>query len=126
VIMEITASRKRSQLKIRARRTRAGIRRGSRPRFSVFRSGRHIYAQIIDDALGHTMVSVHDIVGGKGGAKKKQHLTPMAAAAVVGETIAKKAAEKDISSVIFDRGGYKYHGRVKALAEAARKAGLRF
>lgn len=99
--------------------------RGKEPRLSVFRSGKHIYAQIIDDANGKTIVSTHDILAIKGGAKKK-HPAPTKAAAVVGETIAKKALLKRISKVVFDRGGYKYHGRVKALAEAARKAGLKF
>ena len=84
-----------------------------RPRLSVFRSARHIYAQLIDDGKGTTLMSV------KGGAKTE-------AAHKVGEDIAKKALEKGIKEVVFDRGGFAYHGRVKTLAEGARKGGLKF
>lgn len=92
-----------------------------RPRLSVYRSTNNIYAQIIDDVEGKTLVSASsldkgfDVYGGnKDGAKK------------VGELIAKKALEKGIENVVFDRGGYIYHGRVQALAEAARENGLKF
>ena len=122
--MEITVGRKREKQNIRARRTRARIRTHTEtPRLSVFRSGKHIYAQIIDDRAGKTLVSAHDIVSTKG---KKEIKKPLEAAALVGTVIAKRAAEKNIKKVAFDRGGYKYHGRVKALAEAARKGGLQF
>lgn len=89
-----------------------------KPRLSVFRSGRFIYAQLIDDAKGHTLVSINDRGEKKG--------TKTARAELVGERIAKKAPEKKISKVVFDRGGFKYTGRIRALAEAARKAGLKF
>jgi large subunit ribosomal protein L18 len=95
-----------------------------RPRLSVFRSLNHIYAQIIDDAAGHTLVAASDqdaeVRKGISGKKKSE------AAALVGEAVAKKAKDKGITSVVFDRGGFRYHGRIKALAEAARKGGLGF
>lgn len=107
----------------RARRTRMRVRHEStRPRLSVFRSGKHMYAQIIDDASGKTLVSVHDIKKDAKGKKK----TPLVSAGEVGAAIAEKAREKNIAEVVFDRGGYRYHGRVKALADAARKGGLTF
>lgn len=107
----------------RARRTRMRVRHESaRPRLSVFRSGKHIYAQIIDDANGKTLVSVHDIAK-ESKVKKK---TPLVSAGEVGAAIAEKALQKNIKAVVFDRGGYRYHGRVKALADAARKGGLTF
>jgi len=97
----------------------------SLPRLSVFRSGRHIYAQIIDDAKGITLAFASDIVGKKGAAKKDTK-RGVESASHVGESIAKLAIEKKINAVVFDRGGYRYHGRVRALADAARKAGLKF
>jgi large subunit ribosomal protein L18 len=87
------------------------------PRLQVFRSIKHIYAQVIDDEAGKVIMGVRD-EGIKG---KKQEV-----AGKVGELIAKKALDKKIEKIVFDRGGYKYHGRVKALAEGARKAGLKF
>lgn len=93
-----------------------------RPRLAVFRSLNHIYAQIIDDSAGHTLASATDLdlKAGRNAQKKTE------VASLVGETIAKKAKENGIATVVFDRGGCKYHGRVKALAEAARKGGLSF
>ncbi|NLP47904.1 MAG: 50S ribosomal protein L18 [Clostridiales bacterium] len=91
------------------------------PRLNVFRSAKNIYAQIIDDVNAETLVSASSLEKGfdqYGGNKD--------AAAKVGETIAKRAAEKGISKVVFDRGGYIYHGRVQELAEGARKGGLKF
>ncbi len=93
-----------------------------RPRLNVYRSGKHIYAQIIDDTTKTTLASASTLdktldltsTGNKEAAKK------------IGETIAKKAIEKDIENVVFDRSGYIYHGRVKELAEGAREAGLKF
>lgn len=93
----------------------------TRPRLNVFRSIKNIYAQIVDDTKGHTLVaasSVEKDFGGYGG--------NVEAAKKVGEAIAKKALEKGITEVVFDRGGYIYHGRVAALAQAAREAGLKF
>ena len=93
-----------------------------RPRLAVFRSLNHIYAQIIDDGAHHTLVAATDQeVKAASNGKKKSDVALM-----VGETLAQKAKDKGIGSVVFDRGGCKYHGRVKALAEGARKGGLRF
>ncbi len=92
-----------------------------RPRLNVFRSNKNIYAQIIDDVAGVTLVSASTQEKGFEGAGSN-----VEAAAKIGETIAKRAAEKNITAVVFDRGGYLYHGRVKALAEAARENGLEF
>ncbi|MGQ9525624.1 MAG: 50S ribosomal protein L18 [Armatimonadota bacterium] len=97
-----------------------------RPRLCVFRSLRHIYAQVIDDVAGATLVSastlepeVRELLNGSGGGNVE-------AAKKVGAVVARRAVEKGITRVVFDRGGYKYHGRVKALAEAAREGGLEF
>ncbi len=90
-----------------------------RPRLSVFRSNTQIYAQIIDDVTGKTLVSTSS-VGLKATGKKVDQ------AVNVGKDIAAKASAAGVKSVVFDRGGYKYHGRVKALADAAREAGLQF
>ncbi len=94
-----------------------------RPRFNVYRSLNHIYVQLIDDAQGVTLVAAHSAEGKKGERKTGGNL---AAAKEVGKAIAERAKEKGISKVVFDRGGYIYHGRVKALADAAREAGLKF
>ena len=93
-----------------------------RPRLSVFRSLRNISAQIIDDSQHHTLVSASSLDKDLGADDKK--LTKVQLSRLVGTSIAKKASEKGISRVVFDRGGYKYHGRVKNLAEAAREEGL--
>ena len=93
-----------------------------RPRLNVYRSLNHIYVQVIDDMSGTTLVSAS--TGGKKSAKKTGG--NVASAKEIGKTIAQKAQEKGIKKVVFDRGGYLYHGRIKALAEAAREAGLEF
>ena len=91
-----------------------------RPRLAVFRSVKHIYAQVIDDAKGHTVVaaSSSEKSGSNGG--------NVTGAKAIGKLVAERAKDKGIKAVVFDRGGYQYHGRVKALAEAAREAGLEF
>ncbi len=91
-----------------------------RPRLSVYRSNNHIYAQIIDDTKGHTLVSESSK---NLGLEKTNYV---AAAVSVGESIAKKALAAKIETVVFDRGGYIYHGKIKSLADAAREAGLKF
>jgi large subunit ribosomal protein L18 len=96
---------------------------GSRPRLAVFRSLNHIYAQVIDDIQGNTLVAASSL---EPGMKKDGEGTKTDRAGLVGELLAKRAAEKGINEVSFDRGGFKYHGRVKALAEGARKGGLKF
>jgi len=107
---------------VRVREKVAGT--GDRPRLCVFRSLSHIYAQVIDDAQGQTLVSAStldaDIKKETKGKKKAGE------AALVGTLIAKRAKDKGIAQVAFDRGGFKYQGRVKALADAARKGGLKF
>ncbi|HHY43803.1 MAG TPA: 50S ribosomal protein L18 [Coprothermobacter sp.] len=95
-----------------------------RPRLCVFRSSRHIYAQIIDDQSGRTLVSASTLEKELRDQIKGLKKTEQAAA--VGRLIAERALEKGIKTVVFDRGGYKYHGRVKALADASREAGLEF
>jgi large subunit ribosomal protein L18 len=90
-----------------------------RPRLNVFRSLQHIYAQIIDDSTGTTLAAASTLGAEVSGTKSDR-------ARAVGKAVAERAKEKGISSVVFDRGGYKYHGRIKALADAAREAGLDF
>jgi large subunit ribosomal protein L18 len=90
-----------------------------RPRLAVFRSLNHLYAQVIDDVAGRTLASV-STVGQKGAAKSMEE------AATIGKAIADKAKAAGVSRVVFDRGGFLYHGRIKALADAAREAGLEF
>jgi large subunit ribosomal protein L18 len=107
----------------RKQRVRRQLRKvaNGRPRLSVYRSSKHIYAQIIDDAQGHTLAAAStketDFKGAGGN---------VSAASIVGKAIAERAKKAGVETVIFDRGGYIYHGRVKALAEAAREAGLSF
>ncbi len=108
--------------KRRAQRNRTRLRAvgGGRPRLSVFRSDKNIYAQVIDDAQGVTLASASSLEGeGTRGSDK-------AAAAKVGALVAERAIAKGVKDVVFDRGGYIYHGRIKALADAAREAGLNF
>jgi large subunit ribosomal protein L18 len=114
------------QFQKRALRVRRALRKAAkgRLRLSVYRSSKHIYAQVIDDAKGHTVAAASsnekDVKGGlKTGADK-------AAAAAVGKVIAERAKKAGVTDVVFDRGGYMFHGRVKALADAAREGGLKF
>ena len=94
-----------------------------RPRLSIFRSNRHIFAQLIDDINSKTLFSVSDLKAKKG-AKKNLKKTDKARA--IGLELAKEAGLKKIKKIVFDRGGYKYHGRIKAVAEGAREGGLMF
>ncbi|WP_018249340.1 50S ribosomal protein L18 [Orenia marismortui] len=96
----------------------------SRPRLNVSRSLQHIYAQVIDDFAGETLVSASTV--DKEISEKVENSGNIEAAKIVGEYIAKRALDKGIETVVFDRGGYDYHGRIKALAEAARDNGLKF
>ena len=114
-----TAHKVTKRLKNRARIRKKVDGAADRPRLTVYRSGRHIYAQIIDDGAGKTLVSYSTLEGGitsknRDSAKK------------VGQEIAKRAIGKNIKSVVFDRSGYVFHGRVKAVADGAREAGLSF
>ena len=95
-----------------------------RPRLAVFRSNNHMYAQIIDDTVGNTLVSASTL--DKDVKAELEKTNNVEAATVVGTVVAKKALEKGITTVVYDRGGFVYEGKVKALAEAAREAGLEF
>ena len=110
----------------RAKRVRFRIKQVSsgRPRLSVFRSGRHIYAQLIDDGSSSTIAAANSSEAAKAAGSTKSY--NKAAAAAVGKLIASRAIEKGVKQIVFDRSGYLYHGRVKALAEAAREGGLEF
>src|SRR3569833_1012036 len=112
----------------RAQRTRTRLRKlaNGRPRLSVFRSAKNIYAQVIDDERGVTLAAASSLESGEGKAKAKPKGADKDAAARVGALVAQRAIEKGVKDVVFDRGGYLYHGRVKALADAAREAGLNF
>ena len=117
---ESRVARNRRHLRIRARVKGTG----SRPRLCVFRSLNHVYAQVVDDLKGHTLVSASTLdpeLNGELAGKVK-----VGKAEQVGSLVARRALAKGIKEVVFDRGGYKYHGRVKALAESARQAGLKF
>ena len=113
----------RQQAKRRSERTRRRLKAvaSGRLRLSVHRSDKNISAQIIDDAQGVTVAAASSLEGGKGSKG-----SDVAAAALIGKLIAERAIEKGVKDVVFDRGGYIYHGRVKALADAAREAGLNF
>ena len=106
---------KRRQQRVRTKLRKRGL---TKPRLSVHRSGRHIYAQVIDDAQGKTLAAAHSL-GQKSGATAE-------GAAEVGKQVAAAAKKAGVSEVIFDRGGFLFHGRVKALADAAREGGLEF
>ncbi|MCH8491508.1 MAG: 50S ribosomal protein L18, partial [Oceanicaulis sp.] len=109
------------KMRRRTQRTRSRIRKlaNGRPRLSVFRSSKHIYAQIIDDANGLTVAAASSLEQGK-----DANGATVSAAETVGKLVAERAKEKGLTDVVFDRGGYMYHGRVKALADAAREGGL--
>ena len=110
----------------RTAKVRRNVRKaaGSRVRLSVFRSSKHIYAQIIDDRKGQTIVSASSLEKEMRGSLKTG--ANIEAAKAVGKRVAERAAAKGVKDVVFDRGGYLYHGRVKALADAAREGGLNF
>ncbi len=119
MIRKIEKKEIRNRIHQRIRRKLRGT--AERPRLAVFRSVAHIYAQVIDDTAGTTLVSASSV--DKAG---KANGGNVAAAKTIGKLVAERAKEKGIGKVVFDRGGYIYHGRVKALAEAARAAGLEF
>lgn len=122
--MNVACKRRVARLKrkIRVRRTVKGA--PERPRLSVFRSAKHIYAQIIEDTTGRTLVAISTV--NKNVADGCEYTGNVDSAKAVGTAIAKKALENNITKVVFDRNGFLYHGRVKALADAAREAGLAF
>ena len=110
----------------RTEKVRRAIRRAGsgRARLSIFRSSKHIYAQVIDDLKGETLVSASSLEKDMRGSMKTG--ANIAAAKAIGKLVAERASAKGIKDVVFDRGGYLYHGRVKALADAAREGGLKF
>jgi large subunit ribosomal protein L18 len=120
--MALTNQEKRVRIKLRVRKTIKGT--PEKPRMSVFRSNKQIYVQLIDDISQTTLVSAcskeKDVASQTTGINKKDQ------AALVGKLIAGKCKEKGIETVVFDRNGYRYHGRVKSLADAAREGGLKF
>jgi large subunit ribosomal protein L18 len=117
--MAFSKSARRAKIRTRIRANVKGT--AQRPRLSVFRSNKQIYAQIINDSQGTTIASASSAL-----MKDAQSVAKIDQAKIVGRTIAEKAKAAGIEEVIFDRGGYLYHGRVKSLAEAAREAGLKF
>jgi large subunit ribosomal protein L18 len=119
MIRKIEKKEIRSRIHTRIRRKLRGT--AERPRLAVFRSVAHIYAQVIDDNAGATLASASTV--DKGG---KANGGNVAAATAIGKLVAERAKDKGIKRVVFDRGGYQYHGRIKALADAARTAGLEF
>jgi large subunit ribosomal protein L18 len=116
-------SKNRNRHLVHARIRKKILGTGERPRLNVYRSLNHIYAQVIDDLQGITLVSANSMEDRKGVKRSGGNL---ASAKAVGKTIAERAQAKGIAKVVFDRGGYIFHGRVKALAQAAREAGLQF
>jgi large subunit ribosomal protein L18 len=110
----------------RVRRVRRTLKKltGGRPRLSVFRSSKHIYAQIIDDLAGRTLAAASSLEPELKGQLRTG--ADQAAAAAVGKRVAERASKAGVKDVVFDRGGYLFHGRLKALADAAREGGLKF
>ena len=114
--MKMTVRERQARIHKRVRKIINGT--ASRPRLNVFRSNKSIYVQVIDDVTGHTIASASTKEAGKG--------TKIEQANAVGKMIAQRANETGVTTVVFDRGGYLYHGRVKAVAEGAREGGLQF
>ena len=124
MIRKISKDEIRQRIHTRIRRKVRGTT--ERPRLAVFRSVAHIYAQVIDDAKGVTIVAASSSEKDSASSDAKRTGGNVAAAKEIGKRVAERAKEKGITRVVFDRGGYLYHGRVKALADAAREAGLEF
>ena len=114
------AARKRRHLRVRKKIEGTA----QRPRLAVYRSLSHIYAQVIDDDLGHTLAAASDLEAAVRGQANGKHKTEMAK--LVGELVGQRARERGVTEIVFDRGGFQFHGRVKSLAEGAREAGLIF
>ena len=120
-----TKEDRRDRIKYRIRKRVAGT--DARPRLTVFRSVAHMYVQVIDDMTGRTIASASTVESAvKGGLQKKASGGNVAGAKAIGKTIAERLLEKGVKRVVFDRNGFLYHGRVKAVADAAREAGLEF
>lgn len=118
MVSKVNRDEVRRRIHIRIRKKLSGT--AERPRLAVFRSLKHIYAQVIDDRSGRTLVSASSAEKGTANGGN------VAGATAIGKLVAERAKEKGISSVVFDRGGFLYHGRIKALADAARESGLQF
>ena len=116
---KLTNARRKQRIRLAVRRSGAG-----RPRLSVFRSSKHIYAQVIDDQKGETLASASSLE--KAMRENSKTGANIDAAKAVGKLLAERAVKNGVTEVVFDRGGYLYHGRVKALADAARESGLSF
>lgn len=116
---KMAAARQRRKFRIR----KSVIGSAERPRLTVFRTNGHIYAQVIDDLAGHTLVSASTLVDGLG---YDGHKGNIEAASAVGKLLAQRALAANVTQVVFDRNGFLYHGRIKALADAAREGGLDF
>jgi large subunit ribosomal protein L18 len=121
MLTQLSKNHTRHRVHERIRRKMLGS--SERPRLNIYRSLNHIYAQVIDDLKGATIVSASTAEGSKGARKTGGNV---ASAKEVGKLVAQRAKEKGVTKVVFDRGGYLYHGRIKALADAAREAGLEF
>ncbi len=119
--MALSKVQRRARIKLRIRKKIKGT--AERPRLTVFRSNKQVYVQVIDDISGKTLVSASSR---EKGIAEKEGTKKVDQAAMVGSLVAEKCKEKGIEVIVFDRGGYKYHGRVKSLADAARKSGLKF
>jgi large subunit ribosomal protein L18 len=119
--MALTSSDRRQRIKYRIQKKLSGTK--ERPRMVIFRSNKEIYAQLVDDIAGNTLVSASSLYKT---VNEQKVVKKVEEAKLVGKLIADKAKELGITEVVFDRGGYLYHGRVKALADAAREAGLKF
>ena len=120
-----TKDDRRVRIQLRQRKRISGTK--ERPRLSVFRSVSHIYAQVIDDLTGETLVSASTVEASvKGGPDKASRGGNLKGAEAIGKVIAERSIEKGIKRVVFDRSGFLYHGRIRAVADAARKAGLEF
>ncbi|HET6844268.1 MAG TPA: 50S ribosomal protein L18 [Candidatus Angelobacter sp.] len=122
MIPEISKDKTRKRIHARLRNRLSGS--AERPRLNVYRSLNHIYAQVIDDVSGITIAAASTVQGQKKGSKRTGG--NVASAKEIGKLIAERTQEKGVKKVVFDRGGYLYHGRIKALADAAREAGLEF
>ena len=122
MVKKVNRDEVRRRIHSRIRKKMSGT--AARPRLAVFRSIKHIYAQVIDDRTGTTLVSAS--TAEKGGPNGGNVAGATAGASAIGKLVAERAKEKGIGAVVFDRGGFLYHGRVKALADAAREAGLQF
>jgi large subunit ribosomal protein L18 len=122
--MDTAAFRKEARLKRQKRIRKRVMGCTERPRLSVFRSAKHIYAQIIDDTQGETLVSASSVE--KGVKELPKFESKIAQATHIGKLVAERAREKGLETVVFDRNGFLYHGRIKAVSEGAREAGLKF